>query len=1109
VSELLPAGMVTLLLADVEDSARLWDAQPREMATAVRRLQRVLSAAIREHDGVRPAGQSDGDSFVIAFARASDAVACALQLQRAALPPIRLRIGLHTSEVQLRDDNNYMGPSITRSARLRDLAHGGQTVLSRVTEEMLLDRLPEGAWLEDLGIHRLQGLPRPERVAQLCHPDLVNEFPALHVSDDGAAHGLPVQLTSFIGRHAEMVDVRRLLTDHRLVTLVGAGGVGKTRLAVQVAAKLGGDFGSVWYLDLAPISQPDLVPATLARALGLPNQPGGSPTDSALRFLTDLPAVLVLDNCEHLLDATADLVTAVIDACSRVRMLTTSREPIGVAGEVSWRVPSLSVTNEAVELFNDRARRVRPDFRGTGETAVTVVEICERLDGLPLAIELAAARVRALSPVEILDGLHDRFRLLTGGARTAVRRQQTLLASVDWSHALLTHPERILFRRLAVFVGGFDLDAAQFVCGSSDVQRYQVLDELTLLVDKSLVVADDTSGRTRYRLLETVRQFADEKLSESGEADNVRTYHRDYYTAVAAQLDSAASAVDEKRLERAETEIDNLRAAFRWSHGNTDTERALTLASSLQPLWLTRGHLQEGLAWLDAAVAATSADQSNPSPARVRAVADKALLVAWNGYPEGAEEAQQALSIARELNDPGLLARALMAVGTLTAFADPARADPYFAEAAHIAREIGDRWRLSQILLRQAVASIYTGDIIAADTAAGEALQLADAIGDRFNSRQCRWVIGWAQTYRGDLAGAVARLREVTDEATAANDGLMRVIGLLTTGLALAYQGDSVGAEAVAGIVLKESSGLAEFYEGYGHVVLAVAALAAGESAAAWRACKAARQFTDLVPATGVIYMWAARAPLACGDLHAAGEWADTVVSLTKGCDLSAALATRARVAIGRGEPEQAARDAHDALTVAARLRAHLIVPDILECLAELAINTDSHREAARLFGAADTARRRMGAARFKIHQNDFDASIAVSRTALSDKEFHAAWAEGAALSIDDAIGYARRGRGVRKRPDYWLVVSHPGRARRCTPGQRRTSYQGHRGTPFRFTTHRANPPHAHLQQTRPDVSSAARSRGSSARLIVTATRPAWTQIRAPLVKHHAVRSRT
>src|ERR1700722_3862605 len=348
----LPTGTVTLLLADVEGSTRLWETQPEEMAAAVVRLDQAVADAIAAHDGVRPVEQGEGDSFVVAFGRASDAVACALQLQRSALAPIRLRIGVHTGEIQLRDDSNYTGPTVNRTERLRDLAHGGQTVLSGATENMIVDRLPEGAWLVDLGTHRLRDLPRPERLVQLCHPDLRNEFPALRASNGGVIHGLPAQLTSFIGRNAEIFDVHQLLAGNRLVTLVGAGGGRNTRVAVQVATKLGGDFGNVWYVDLAPITQSDLVPVTLARALGLPNQPGGSPTDSALRFLAQRPAVVVLDNCEHLLDATAELVAALVDACPQVRLLATSREPIGVAGELSWRVPSLSLIDEAVELFN-------------------------------------------------------------------------------------------------------------------------------------------------------------------------------------------------------------------------------------------------------------------------------------------------------------------------------------------------------------------------------------------------------------------------------------------------------------------------------------------------------------------------------------------------------------------------------------------------------------------------------------------------------------------------------------------------------------------------------------------------------------------------------------
>ncbi|HXB87158.1 ATP-binding protein, partial [Mycobacterium sp.] len=576
VSGLLPTGTVTLLLADVEGSTRLWETQPDEMTAALGRLNQTVSATIAVHGGVRPVEQGEGDSFVAAFARASDAVAAALELQRAPLAPIRLRIGVHTGEIQLRDEGNYAGPTINRTARLRDLGHGGQTLLSGITEALVLDRLPDDAWLTDLGVHPLRDLPRPERVSQLCHPDLVNEFPPLRVSNTSVSQRLPVQLTSFVGRKEQLVQVRELLSENRLVTLTGAGGVGKTRLAVQVAATMAPEFGDgVWYVDLAPITDPELVPVTVARALGLPDQPGRSTMESLLRFVRDRQLLVVLDNCEHLLDASAELVVAVLSGAARLTVLATSREAIGVAGEVSWRVPSLPLTGQAIDLFTDRARRARPDFTLTDDNAAAVTEICRRLDGLPLAIELAAARVRALSLAEILESLHDRFRLLTGGARTAVRRQQTLRASVDWSHALLTEPERVLFRRLAVFLGGFDLDAAQTVAGAGDVQRYQVLDQLTLLVDKSLVGADDSGGRTRYRLLETVRQYALEKLGESGEADAVRARHRDHYTALAAVLDAPAGRDYEQRLEQADTEIDNLRAAFGWSRENSAIELAL------------------------------------------------------------------------------------------------------------------------------------------------------------------------------------------------------------------------------------------------------------------------------------------------------------------------------------------------------------------------------------------------------------------------------------------------------------------------------------------------------------------------------------------------------
>ena len=386
--------------------------------------------------------------------------------------------------------------------------------------------------------------------------------------------------------------------------MTGAGGAGKTRLAIEVAGQMGSHFpDGVFYADLAPITHPEVVPLTVARALGLPDQPGRSITETLLRSVRDRRLLVVLDNCEHLLEASAELVNEVLAGCSRVTILATSREPLLVSGEVNWQVPSLSLADEAVDLFTDRARRARPDFTVTDDNAETVTEICRRLDGMPLAIELAAARVRALSLDEIVGSLHDRFRLLTGGARTAVRRQQTLRASVDWSHALLTEPERILFRRLAAFMGGFDLDAAQAVAGTTEVERFQVLDQLSLLVDKSLVVAENTSAEP-----DTGYWKPCASMHWKNSASRARPTMCAHGTAIttasmAAELDAPATSGHEQRVAQALAEMDNLRAAFVWSLENGEITKALELASFLQSVWLGHGRIREGLAWLDAALA--------------------------------------------------------------------------------------------------------------------------------------------------------------------------------------------------------------------------------------------------------------------------------------------------------------------------------------------------------------------------------------------------------------------------------------------------------------------------------------------------------------------------
>ena len=1010
----LPTGTVTLLLADVEGSTRLWETQPDAMKAAVARLDRTLADAVAAHRGVRPVEQGEGDSFVIAFARAADAVGCALDLQRAPLAPIKLRIGLHTGDIQLRDEGNYIGPTINRTSRLRDLAHGGQTVLSGATEPLVVDQLPPDVSLTDLGTHALRDLPRPERVVQLCHPDLHNDFPPLRTANAVAAERLPVQLTSFVGRQAEMKGIREALADNRLVTLTGAGGAGKTRLAVQVAAEVATDFADgVWYVDLAPITDPEVVPVTVARALGLLDQPGEPTIDLLRRSIRDRRMLMLLDNCEHLLDASADLITGLLSGCPALTLLTTSREPIGVAGEVSWRVPSLSLTDEAIELFADRARRTKPDFRVTAANADTVTEICRRLDGLPLAIELAAARVRALSPTELLTSLHDTFRLLTGGARTAVRRQQTLRASVDWSHALLSEPEQALFRRLAVFYGGFDIDAAQAVGGG---ERYQVLDQLTLLVDKSLVIADDSPHGTRYRLLETVRQYAQEKLHESREGNDVRIRHRDHYTAMAALLGAQADSDHQRRIEQAETELDNLRAAFAWSRESSDTELAMALASALLPLWLSRGLMQEGRNWLVAVL--TDADNENveASAERAKASVVRVVLESFRAMTVDLDDAERTLAAARELGDPALVARALTACG-LRAADDRESSVAYFAEAAALARDSGDSWWLGQTLALESMYALLFGEPVAIPVAAEEALRIADSIGDKFVSRQCRYILGWAQVLRGELTEGLIQLRDVDEECTAARDAMFSMITSSVRAITLAYRGQIDAARTAAEVAFQRLTNLFDAYTGIVYAASAFVQLAAGDASGAWQTYEAARQYTAMDPMLAPMHIWAALAPLACGDLAAARRWADDVVSATKGWSLAAAWASRARVEIARGEFDAAERDAYEALDLAARLKGDLIVPVALDCLAITAAEADNHQLATRLFGAADAAYRRMGMVRFKVLEADDERKIAALREVLGENDFDAAWAEGAALSLGEAVAYAQRGRGERKRP--------------------------------------------------------------------------------------------
>jgi DNA-binding CsgD family transcriptional regulator len=588
-----------------------------------------------------------------------------------------------------------------------------------------------------------------------------------------------------------------------------------------------------------------------------------------------------------------------------------------------------------------------------------------------------------------------------------------LRASVDWSHALLTDPERVLFRRLAVFMGGFDLDAAQAVGAGTEMERYQILDQLSLLLDKSLVVAEELGGGMRYRMLETVRQYGLEKLSESGEAAEVRTRHRDHYTEMATLLESQMQAGDEQLLPWASVEIDNLRAAFGWSRENSEVEAALRLVSSLQPLWERRGRIREGLAGFDAVLT----DECPPDvlPAVwVRAVADNSHLTAAAGVPASLDRAREALAVARRLDDPGLIARALIACGMLAAYSAEV-AQPYFAEAIDLARAAGDRGTLSQILLWSASVAGFAGEPIPARAAAEEGRDLAVAIGDRFLSRNCRVWLSMALTAEGDLAGADRVLRGLADEAEAAGDLISSAFGYASHSLVLAYLGHAAAAHAAAQSALQASDAIGGVYRDSVYVMFAFAALAGGDAAAAREACEAAWRHT--VPQRDIFIRSAnplAEAALAVGDLAAARRWADDTVAVVPGGFQTVALTARAYIAIAQDEPEQAEHDAHEALEIAARTHVYMRLPDTVECLARLAADRQT---AARLFGAADAIRQRTGQARFAVYQAAYDTAVAAVRDTLGQKDFDTAWAEGAALSTEEAVAYAQRGRGERKRP--------------------------------------------------------------------------------------------
>jgi len=715
----LPAGTVTFLLTDIQGSTRLWERHPDAMRQALACHDELAASLIEKYEGTLIKSRGEGDSLFAVFGRATDALWAALALQQALIAqawpseiPLRVRMALHTGEADLRE-RDYYGPAVNRCAHLRAIAHGGQVLLSRTTYELVCDSLPEGAGLQDLGEHRLRDLSRPEHVFQLVHPALPAEFSPLK-SLDALPNNLPRLLTSFVGREREMEEIKQLLSSTFLLTLTGSGGCGKTRLAIQVAADLLEMYpDGVWLVELAALTDPDLVPQAVASAVGLREEAGRPVARKLVDALKSRTALLVLDNCEHLLEACAHLAETLLRECPNLRILASSREGLGIGGEMTYRVPSLSLPDpqrlppvervtqyEAVRLFIERAVFSQPTFVVTSQNAPAVAQICYRLDGIPLAIELAAARVKAMPVEQIAARLDDRFRLLTGGSRTALPRQQTLRALIDWSYNLLSEKEQALLRRLSVFMGGWTLEAAEVICSGDGIEMWAVLDLLSRLVDKSLVGFEEQDGQARYRLLETVRQYGLDKLMEAGEGEAVRKRHLEFFLTLAEETEPKLYGKHQVQwLNCLEAEHDNLRSALEWCLGEPEgIEAGLRLVGALWRFWYVRGYFSEGARAMEEALAL--AEELPVSRERAKALAGAGRLAYVLGQYELARARyEESLAAWRSLRDREGIAAALGNLGWLAqAQGEYRKARLRFEESLTIYREIrlqgGIAWAL-------------------------------------------------------------------------------------------------------------------------------------------------------------------------------------------------------------------------------------------------------------------------------------------------------------------------------------------------------------------------------------------------------------------------------
>jgi predicted ATPase/class 3 adenylate cyclase len=792
-----PTGTVTFLFTDIEGSTKMWERDAATMQAALARHDEILQRAIEANGGY--VFKTVGDAFCAAFVSTTDALDAALQGQRTLLAEgwdegcvIRARMALHSGEAEERA-GDYFGPTLNRVARLLSTGYGGQILVSRAARELAGDRLPPGTSLEDLGEKRLKDLTRPERIFQVLAPELPKDFPALKTLD-ARRNNLPAQPSALVGREREISEVCGRMREPgiRLLTLTGPGGTGKTRLGLQAAADLLDEHrDGVFFVALADINDTALVPTAMAGPLGVVESAELPLEDVLKEYLGRRELLLVLDNFEQVLDA-VPLVGKLLSACPKLKVLATSRATLRLNGEQEYPVPPLTLPDpgrlppvemleryEAVRLFAERARAVKPGFVLDGD-APAVAEICARLDGLPLAIELAAARTRLLPPKAMLKRLGDRLKFLTGGARDLPGRQQTLRGAIDWSHDLLDEEDRHLFRRMSVFSGGRTLEAMEAICDAEG--DLDVLAAVESLLEKSLLRQEEGSeDEPRFVMLETIHEYAREKLEDSGEAVQTRRLHAEYFLALAEEAEPEFVGPDQIAwMDRIEAEHDNMRAALSWCMERRE-EWALRLAGALEVFWIARCHFSEGRRWSEEAL--TKVEEV--SPARAKVLQGSGFMAYREGdYEKARQSLEQSLALCRQSGDMKGEARSLCFLGEMaTDLHDLKRASGLLAQSASISRRLGDEPDLAYTMNNLGALALYRGDLVEANTTLEEAMVLARDAGHVMTLALCKNNLGVCAMVDRDYETAQALMEEVKELLWAVKDRSSYAILLHNLGL--------------------------------------------------------------------------------------------------------------------------------------------------------------------------------------------------------------------------------------------------------------------------------------------------------------------------------------